>query len=927
MDKYRYAMTAALEDAKEIRVDQWGTLNTAASPQKLPAGHSPNNQNVWMDEKPGSVVTANGYTRIGAIPSGNPPTFGIDFFRTSDGTSKFVVSDGETVWWTIDYVNYTQIITGLSPFFQLRGAVIRDKLWLTNGSDPVMTWNGTTLTVMDGSGGSSPNVPKGKYIAYHDERVFLYGIDGDLSSLRFSSLADSSGTEIAPDGVNAWPIDNELQISEGDADVGTGLWLYRGYLYCSKQNSIWRIVGYDEYTYTRVKTRASTGTRFQESVQIKDNLVHFIGVDGMYVFDGEEALRISDIIDPASPDQGVFAFRNLQQPLLNNQFWNVSETTDFDAGTKTPNLSTAGGQLQLSPVDDSAADFGAGSNSDTSTSLNPGNVQLDFQASGGSSTNVAPGQTPGLTGGVSGSVIESAACGYIQNVDGAVDIWQVLFNQTFRVGKVTIGSFYFERANAGLTAISSKLQYTTDGTNWSDVPGGTVTLPASTVIPAQAYRYYPFDPGGSRNFVNDTTIEVTFPTISCTGIRYFAQINRGNVVIKELYIYRAPYELTGTFTSKSLDFGVVPASFGSLAALVTTNGETYQFFTQSSSDNSTWDAAVNVANGSAIGSTLRRYLRWGVTLNSSTGLNTPVVDKVYVGALYTSAIHNTGGNIFQWAAFQMTRDLAGGAVSAYYRAASTELGVSAQGWTAIVPGAVPGAAITDTFIQIKLEISTVSATAQPSVQSFTVNWIISSGAGTNTLQNVASVTWLNRYWLTAATIGSESNDIIVVSGKITKLPDGSNAPPKWHKKDFQILMFCKFQNILIGGSSTDGTLYRMEYGYSKDGAAMDSFYETADFSKESFMLKGRDLLVTADRTGPYNLSVGWSSDGGSIWTEKLMDLTRATGQSLSQTKRFNINFMSDYVRFRVRINAADQPFSVDELLVFYRLSPQRGSLN
>jgi len=57
-----------------------------------------------------------------------------------------------------------------------------------------------------------------------------------------------------------------------------------------------------------------------------------------------------------------------------------------------------------------------------------------------------------------------------------------------------------------------------------------------------------------------------------------------------------------------------------------------------------------------------------------------------------------------------------------------------------------------------------------------------------------------------------------------------------------------------------------------------------------------------------------------------VDLTQESGQVASLTKRLNISFMASQVRFRVRINAADKPFSVDNLSVYYRLSPQRGEV-
>ncbi len=160
-------MSASLENVKILDIDQWGTLATAPSPTKLQKSQTPDAKNVWVDEKPGSVITAPGLIKVGTLPSGNPGTFCINYFKTSAGTQTFVVSDNATVWTTTDFQNFTSIITGLSSAFQLRGAVIRDKLWLTNGSDAVRTFDGSTVTVLDGTGGT-PNVPKGLYSAYHD---------------------------------------------------------------------------------------------------------------------------------------------------------------------------------------------------------------------------------------------------------------------------------------------------------------------------------------------------------------------------------------------------------------------------------------------------------------------------------------------------------------------------------------------------------------------------------------------------------------------------------------------------------------------------------------------------------------------------------------------------------------------------------------
>src|ERR1700744_1915468 len=122
-------MPSALENIQSLDIEEWLTLNTAASPTKLAQGQTPDMKNVWTDEKPGSIITAPGYVKVGTVPSGNPCSFCINYFKTSSGTQTFVVSDNSTVWTTIDFQTFTPIITGLSSAFQLRGIVVRDKLW------------------------------------------------------------------------------------------------------------------------------------------------------------------------------------------------------------------------------------------------------------------------------------------------------------------------------------------------------------------------------------------------------------------------------------------------------------------------------------------------------------------------------------------------------------------------------------------------------------------------------------------------------------------------------------------------------------------------------------------------------------------------------------------------------------------------------
>lgn len=990
-------MTSALEDIKSIDLDQWLTLATAPSPTKLQSGQTPYAYNTWVDEKPGSVITANGYLKVGTIPSGNPGTFSINYFNTSSGTQTYVVSDNATVWTTVDFQTFIPIITGLSSSFQLRGAVIRDKLWLTNGNDFIRVFDGSIVTILNGSAlpsltiqgmsfaaqnnsygngaitiaftpgaiagsevvgilnttqiyvqiqsgvsttiqvqtainnspsasalvavgvisgtvvtmpvtplvGGIPLAPKGAYIAYHDERVWLFQQPSARSLCSFSALSDAAANEIDPDDPAAWPNDNSLQISEGDADYGTGLLLYRGYLHFFKQYSIWRLVGYDEYSYTRVKTRASTGTRFNESLQVMDSLVHFIGIDGIYVFDGEETDRISDIIDPSTAEQASFGFNQLQQPNQSSLFWETTDTADFETGFIPNNLAIAN-SATLQPADNTEADFQAGP---TQTQIdlitNPNSVQLALQPTGGASTLVSTGKALTITGdsnriGLVSYITDGNFSLYVghqplgQNT--SVD-WQIDLGTPMAIGQAQVFGLTFPTVSPSSNPFvnAPTIEGSNDGVNWTVC--GTFGISVA----------------GPTNYT------INFPTATFRYWRLHAVVSI-TIQLTEIQIFQAGYFATGQFVSRTLDLGDTPASLGTFFSDFVLNGEGLTFQTQTSSNGSTWDSPVAASNGNPIGSVVRRYIRWIANFTSDS-LNTAVISDVWLGTLYESAVHDTGGNIFAWGAFQSDYTLNGQSIQFYYRGAVASAAVPFAAWNLIVPGGALNLPVTDRYIQFKFEISGFAAgNNSPVVNSVTINWIIGSGSQSQVLQNVASFFWRNRYWLSAAGLGATANNTLLIRGKKT-----FQSP--WQLKDWNILSFTRYLDNFYGTSSIDGSIFQLDTGFSRDGAPINSIFETGDFSFKGFQINVLEIMLEAQRLGPYTLFVGTSTDQGQTWVDHPIDLTLPVGGSPNFWKRINnLNLTTDKLRLRFFTNSADQPWQVHTCAVYYKMSAQRGTI-
>lgn len=1009
-------MTSALEDIKTIDLEEWLTLATAPSPTKLKQGQTPDMENVWVDEKPGSIITAPGFVKVGQIPSGKPVSFCINYFKTSAGTQTFVVSDNSNVWTTVDFQNFTLIISGLSAAFQLRGTVIRDKLWLTNGSDPVMTFDGLVVVFLDGSTtakviiqdityaaattqyspgqitvayigggtagseivtvannteitvkiqtgvstatqieaavnassaalaiitptitgtgsntqvvaaavpltGGTPAVPRGRYIIYHDERIWLFHVSSARSAVFFSSLTDAAANIITPDDVSAWDTaDNFLQISEGDADFGTGMILYRGYLFFTKQYSIWRLVGYDEYTYSRVKTRASTGTRFNESLQTLDSLVQLIGVDGMYVFDGEESTRTSDIIDPATASQTAFGFSQLQQPNTNNQFWEVSSSGDWNAGTVPENIAVAN-QISLVAADDSQADFQAGV---TQTNIDlvsdPGLLELAVTTVGVSTKNMTLNQVPAVVIGPGNLLIGALSFFTDNNFTNGVGCSGGNPGSTFSipisealpfktvvlkglVPGVSSGGIQFSFLKNGVPVSPVPMMVSAVGGGCSaDLPDSIVNFPSNGSTPADITVIFETDTGGG-GIIADTLV---MRVVSFSGL-----------IMTECQVFACAYNTTGKFTSKTLDLGDTPSAVGTLFATETLNGQGTSYFTQTSDDGVTWDSEMTCLNGGLIGSTPRRYLRWGVNFTSD-GTITPTIDAVFLQSLYLSAIHSTGGGLFAWGPLESDYSLAGQTIRFFYRGSDTLLGVPLASWNLIVPGGVLGFAVTNTFVQFKIEISGGNASSLPAISSVTINWVSGAGGQAQTSQNVASAYWRNRYWLSAAGPGASANNTLLIRGKKT-----FESP--WMLKDWPILSFTRYFDSLYGGSSVDGSIYKLDTGYSKAGAALNSYFETGDFVFGGFTANLIELVIEAERTGPWNLIIGVSVDGGRTFTDYTMDLTPSTYDT-NYVKRINLSYTTTRFRLRFGTNGVDTPFQVHRCIAFYKLSPARGSI-
>ena len=319
-------------DVNSAYTDFSGGLNDQDSAQYLQVNESPDLLNVEIDNPVGALKQRNGYIEFGTTPSGNPAINLYEYIK-ANGSRYLIVADTATVWATSDGITFSTIVTGLTSTSLTYFATVRDDLWIVNKSTSVKTWDGTTLTHLDGVS-DTPNVSKGQYIEFWKERVWIARTDTEPSTVYFSEIADTDGNILNPKtSTAAWTATNAFYINREDGSPIYGIKVYRDNLFVFKETGIFRIIFESEFDAGITKAVSNIGCKFQDSIVEIDNYLYFVGNDGIYKFDGVNAQRISDKIQNR--------FNAIKQASISDKFKLWDSPTDWvNLGTLT-NTSTS----------------------------------------------------------------------------------------------------------------------------------------------------------------------------------------------------------------------------------------------------------------------------------------------------------------------------------------------------------------------------------------------------------------------------------------------------------------------------------------------------------------------------------------------------------------------------------------------------------
>jgi hypothetical protein len=312
------------DDTKLVEFNDFSSgMNTQRAKHKLGIKESPMIRNAYVDDQPLSLVGRRGMSLSVSTPTLSKINFGFEQVF-DDGSRKLYVSDSSRVFVTSDLTNFTVVKNTMTPTAKLNAVAGRGFVLFTNGVDAPFISSGLAGVALDGTNGF-PNVPRGKYAAYYQERFFLYNTTANSSALHFQSLTSTDGFVLSSFEPRAWPIINQLNVGQGDGSNGSALDVFKGQLQAHKgSKSIFTLYGTDETNYFLRKTNSDSGAANQESVAQADGTSYYFAKDGVNGFDSQNSVRISDDI---FPDMETVV-SNLQNIQSNN--WDT--TSDFDLG-------------------------------------------------------------------------------------------------------------------------------------------------------------------------------------------------------------------------------------------------------------------------------------------------------------------------------------------------------------------------------------------------------------------------------------------------------------------------------------------------------------------------------------------------------------------------------------------------------------------
>jgi len=305
----RYVGVDAIENIRgSILIDEFdGGLNTKHSNESLRDSEAIIRQN-WSNDERGAITKVNGFTKANSSKTmGANPVRGLFRCYTSAGTRKLLaVCDGK-LFYSDDDAAFTQEgnTTAITETEFNAFVNYNDKVFMTNATDNIIVYSPATDTAAAAT--DAPTDACKIILKRTDRRLIALNNDVNGSTLYYSKIDPTGAADndwSATNDAGSMAIDGALSEKiVGGATFGSVDIVFKDY-------AAFQVWGYP--TPQAIKLPGSPGCAAPYSVAQGDGLCFHLAHDGVYLYDGNKFILISDniesIIDSISPAYAKNAF-------------------------------------------------------------------------------------------------------------------------------------------------------------------------------------------------------------------------------------------------------------------------------------------------------------------------------------------------------------------------------------------------------------------------------------------------------------------------------------------------------------------------------------------------------------------------------------------------------------------------------------------
>lgn len=823
-------------------------------------------------------------------------------------------------------------------------------------------------------------IPTARVPRFWDGHLWVFSTSDNTSEGRFHRLTDpNTGADITIDHPLAWPATQQLDFSASDGDrVWAVSPILRDRILVGKATGVFRIERDPLTLYRPEMVVREIGSRFHRSWREKNGLLYFVG----QALDGLPDVYKTDMVtvEPVDPDGGLEpTLRNLQQPNAVQKSRIISSQADFDLGTASVNIAsgyggrrttikTSNGKIEIGGIDsldDFKNNLGPELGADPLTNEGSLTIQgipaweVSYKADAlpqSSSPVWSKVQAASPSESVSGGVLTLSHSGTLgtesirykrDNVlNSGQDAWMTVRartdgqNHCFLIFGLKNGlkqaMVQIANSNGDKTFVNgTDIGVSTDSANFHIYQlllkaGGRwklwrdgVKLSEGDAANASADIY--------DSSLNKVDFGLEFSAVSRSvffDFVYYHSNFKGDS-LPAGYALSMPNTLPASVIRDfTLDYGRAPDALRRIFVTSVLNGGTvgiksWSSDTEDFSSGNDPAGYVDVANGAAPTSQVKRYQRIRLTLTRADTANGPEVQSIKTGILWLSPAIFIGSNIKAWRTLIAILSTPVGTDNTIKIRRATVLTTPAEGdfgaFAAIVNGdnigtiLADGSPPTSRWVQLKVEQGPDSAGAIPDLDSLETQWT----EGSAQILPLHAVTHKKRYMFNAAQRTSVSNDRVIVSDR----NDGWMKYVGWN-----LNAMLHYKGQLLGFSAADSKIFELDVTghYNDNGAAIDAFMETREETFGSEELR-KDLRFSYVHVGPAagSLELSFKKPADSAYG----NLKTLTLLGNAESVRYNFPFATVGRRLQRKYRNAvvDQKMDVRGEDVYFSLRGAQGA--